>query len=82
MPIDIMKYVDENTNLTDQQKIALFDGFCEKHGYKVTYEDDNGNPVPNPESKKDFVNRKFKEWICAPVNKLRHEKATYTKLAL
>lgn len=52
-------------NYPDELAQRILDEFCEHHGYKSQVLDSNDNPVPNPETKPQFLKRMVKEYIKA-----------------
>jgi len=70
MPVDFIQHINDNTNLTAQQKTDLLDDFCECYGYQETIDGE-----PNPTSKKDFANDKAKRYFIESVNSVRKRTA-------
>ena len=49
---------------TSTKKLALLDRFCKARGYQETIGvDENGEAIPNPMSKRDFVNTDILNYI-------------------
>ena len=52
--------------------------FCAAHKYQALLEDEEGAPIPNPESKTDFFIRKIKEFVYGSVKSQRAGAAATT----
>ena len=49
---------------TAAKKLALLDRFCKARGYQETIGvDENGEAIPNPQTKKEFVNTDILNYI-------------------
>jgi hypothetical protein len=89
MLLDFIQFINDNANLTAAKKTALLDDFCEQYGYQETIEnpqDPDGDPIPNPVSKKDFANQKITDYLVQSINAIRkktaEEAVDFTELTL
>lgn len=69
--IDIFGLIEKSWDATIDQKIAALNDFCDQLQYCDQVLEENGETVPNPETKKQFANRKTLEYISDTVNKRR-----------
>lgn len=54
--LDIVGFIANNSNLTTQEQTDFLNDYCEGRGYQEIVVDKNENGIPNPQSKKDFMN--------------------------
>lgn len=85
--IDIISFLNSQEPVASwpaSEKQAILDDLAVKYGYSSTIVDDNGQVITNPETKKQFVNRKIMEMIARWINAVRERvakaSATYNKV--
>lgn len=81
MEIDIIGYLNGVINLTDDEKQAMLDDFCDRHGYT-----EQMSVQPNPVSKREYANKVIKNFIEDSVDSVRKRRAeaaaTYDSITL
>lgn len=84
--LDFVGFINDNWQAPTAKKLALLDSFVAQYGYEEMVEDEDGNEIPNPVSKRQFTNAQIVEFICASVNAFRGREAAaaaeYDELAL
>ena len=75
--LNFMKFINENTAFSQEEKIKLLDDFCYSLGYMemINNEDIDLPHIQNPESKVDFANRMISNYIKYNVEKYRRKEA-------
>lgn len=66
-----MAIIQLTITVPDAAKDAIIDDFCFHHGYKVQLEDAEGNLIPNPQTKPQFMKAKVIAFIRESVRAAR-----------
>lgn len=61
--IDIVGHINTETKADAATKLRFLNGMAGSWGYEDTVQDEEGDSIPNPEGKKQFLNRRFLEYI-------------------
>lgn len=85
--LDYIQFINDNSNLTSQQKTDLLFDFCDQYGYQETVVDqDTGEEIQNPTTRKEFANQKITDYLIQTVNTVRIKRAKaaadYTELEI
>lgn len=76
MALDFVKFISDNTTLTIAKQKDMLNDLAESFQYKdEVIDNETGRTIPNPQSKKDFVNEKINYWIKVRVRGVRQERA-------
>jgi len=65
-------------NIRDQKDVEVLDAFCQTYGY-LSFIIQNGEFIPNPETKKDFAEKKLKEIFISPYVDARRNQAAHNE---
>lgn len=75
MLLDFIGFISDNVALSTDQKLALLEDFCDQYNYEEIVEDEEGNEIPNPESRRHFANRQITRFLRESVNATRRQRA-------
>lgn len=73
--MDFIEFINTEWEASATKKQALLDDFCEHLGYQKTVGTEDGNPIPNPVTKKEFANERIARYIIETVNVIRKRNA-------
>ena len=75
MMLPFVQMINDNWDAPQAKKLAMLDALCEHWHYKEEIEGTEGEMVPNPESKGEFVNRCLTEHLAMLLTKAARDKA-------
>lgn len=67
--------MDIKVTIPDKHEVRVLKGFCYHHGYPDVVADADGNPIPNPETRRQFAKRKLAQIIMAGFSAWEAEEA-------
>ena len=74
--MDFVQFINDNWDAPTEKKAAMLDDFCEHYSYQETVPNpEGGELIPNPVSKKEFVNKMVVGYIVGIVNATRRKVA-------
>lgn len=76
--LDFIGFINDNVDLAVDKKLALLNDFCAQYAYEEFIFDDEHKEVPNPETKRQFANRKISRYIIESVHAARRKTAVET----
>jgi hypothetical protein len=63
MVLNFVGYINSASAATPEQKALFLNDFVAGLGYEEQITNEQGERVPNPESKAAFANRRMEQWI-------------------
>jgi len=61
--MDILNYINQNTNLNTEKKVKLLDWFCKQRGWTEKITDGEGKEIDNPVTQKECFNDAVQKFI-------------------